>query len=510
LLPYLPLVVVATGLVTALPIVLATSILPSGGPLLMVTAAALTVTISLVAGSAAAAAWKRSQRSRDVVFADLMLWGWLRGCWTERRLRQVSALHESARRAGPRVSMELLARLSTLLESRDAYTHGHSQRVARHAKRIAETMHLPPGESAKIVTAAAVHDVGKAHTPRSILNNPTDLTDAEFGVLKRHAADGAEMLADVGDAEITAMVRHHHERLDGHGYPDGLIGEEIPLGARIIAVADTFDSITSNRAYRSARTHKQALEVLSKQAGSQLDGKAVGAFLHSYGGRRRVASLAFASVASQRMLAWLQAPSLSLAVSVGPAPILTVFGVAGALALSHGLHHSMPSARPAHPQLAVARAHRPVVPPVLSATSLKGATSSGAGPRPATRRHGRRLEATHESPTAAAYAGAGSETAGAQDTGSHITSTRASSAEVHASAPAPEMSSTQATSAAVPPAGQPPALPVAAAGPPQVPQVAQPQLRPVAPSAPTSRVEVPPAKVPPVRIPEAAGAVAIP
>jgi HD-GYP domain-containing protein (c-di-GMP phosphodiesterase class II) len=179
----------------------------------------------------------------------------------------------------PFAGLDLLADLSALLERRDPYTYGHSRRVAAHAGRIARAMHLPILETTRIGRAGAIHDVGKLATPRAILNNPGRLTAAEFAVLKHHAADGAEMVAAIADARITQMVRHHHERVDGRGYPDGLAGSEIPLGARIIAVADTFDALTSDRAYRRAGSLHRALDVLSAQAGTQLDANAVAAFL---------------------------------------------------------------------------------------------------------------------------------------------------------------------------------------------------------------------------------------
>jgi putative nucleotidyltransferase with HDIG domain len=338
---YLPLAVLTTGSVIVLPAGLVSVIIPPGGVVSMVVSAAAAVATSIAIASAEAAAWKRRPRSRDIVFGDLMLWGWLRRCWTERRLTQARALYDSARKSGPTVSIELLTGLSRLLEARDAYTHGHSQRVARHAERIGHAMRLSPVEVAKIRTAASVHDVGKLYTPREILNNPGRLTDAEFAVMKRHAADGADMLAEVGDPEIEAMVRHHHERMDGRGYPDGLLGVDIPLGARIIAVADTFDAITSWRPYRAVRTQKKALDVLSKEAGSQLDGAAVAAFLHRYSARRSVAWFALVAAAPQRMLAVLQTSSPGLGAGLGGgASIVPALGAAGLLALSPGLHRN--------------------------------------------------------------------------------------------------------------------------------------------------------------------------
>ncbi len=299
---YLPLAVLTTAAVTVLPVTLVAWIVRSERPLLMLASVALAMALSVTLTSAGAWLWKRWPGSRDLVFADLMLWGWARRYWTERRLGRTHLLYEAARRAGPWVSIDLILRLNTLLEARDASTQGHSQRVARHAGRIAHAMYLSSEAAAKVRTAAAVHDVGKLYTPRAVLNNPGCLSDEEYRVLKRHPVDGADMLAGVGDPEITAMVRHHHERIDGSGYPDGLAGREIPLGARIIAVADTFDAISSDRVYRSARSHKKALDILSREAGSQLDGAVVAAFVTSYTARRPVARLAFASAAAQRIL----------------------------------------------------------------------------------------------------------------------------------------------------------------------------------------------------------------
>jgi hypothetical protein len=262
-------------------------------------------------------------------------------------------------KAGLAVSIELLEDLSKRLEARDAYTHGHSQRVARHAECIARAMHLSASEIAKIRTAATVHDVGKIYTPREILNNPGRLTDRESAIVKLHANDGADMLAAVGDPEIATMVRHHHERIDGNGYPDGLIGSDIPIGARIIAVADTFDAITSSRAYRPAGTHKRALDILSQQAGSQLDGAAVTAFLDRYSARRSVVWFAFATVVPQRIFAALQTASPSIGASTGAiTSILPALGAAGLLTLSPGLRHSTAIGRTPYRQPAVTQSYQ--------------------------------------------------------------------------------------------------------------------------------------------------------
>jgi HD domain len=349
---YLPLALLVTTLVTVLPALLVATAAPRGGPLLSAVSGAGAVALSIAIATGAAALWKRRPQSRDILFADLLLWGWVRRGWTEWRLSRAHELYESASAAGPGVSIELLTRLGRTLEARDAYTHGHGQRVARHAERIARAMHLSPMEIAKIRAAGAVHDVGKLYTPREILNNPGRLTAGEFEVVKRHPADGADMLAGVEDPEIVAMVRHHHERMDGHGYPDRLAGEDIPIGARIIAVADTFDAITSNRAYRGAGTQKKALEVLARGAGTQLDSAAVACFRHRYTDRRSVTWLAVSTAAAQRLLAALQAATHGFGAG-GLSSILPALGAAGLLSFSPGLHQSNPGrATPRQPVLA--------------------------------------------------------------------------------------------------------------------------------------------------------------
>jgi putative nucleotidyltransferase with HDIG domain len=337
---YLPHTLIATAVVTILPAMAVRAIIPTGSMVLMIASVPLAVALSVGAASAGSAIWQRHAGSRDLVFADLMLWGWFRRMRAERRLNEARELlglngGESERLSRDR-RVEALKRLSGLLEARDAYTHGHTRRVTRHAERIARAMRLSPADVAKVRTAATLHDVGKVHTPREILNKPGPLADEEFAVIRRHPVDGADMLSEFGD-EITAMVRHHHERLDGTGYPDGLAGDEIPLGARIIAVADTFDAMTSGRPYNGACQHKQALDVLSKQTGAQLDAGSVSAFLRYYSGRRLVAWSALVTTAPQRFAAWLGSSTPGLGAGAASlAQAVPTVGVAVVLAASPG------------------------------------------------------------------------------------------------------------------------------------------------------------------------------
>ena len=143
-------------------------------------------------------------------------------------------------------------------------------------------------------------------------------------MVKRHPGQGADLLHGVVDPEVEAMIRHHHERLGGAGYPDGLIGDAIPLGARIIAVADTFDAMTSTRAYRSARPHAVALKVLGEEAGVALDAQAVEAFKAFYSGRR---GTALSSVASGLTQTFAPIRELLLPAAIGAASVLTLPGI---------------------------------------------------------------------------------------------------------------------------------------------------------------------------------------
>jgi hypothetical protein len=305
------------------------------------------------------ALWMRHSGSKDLVFGDLMLWGWVKRLRTEKRLSDAThllGLDRSGLARGevfmsPHRKVEILTELARSLEAGDPFTHGHSHRVTRYAHMIAKTMHLPPEVVSKIRTAASVHDVGKIDTPSEILNKPGKLTDKEFEIMKLHPVAGALMVDRLNDDEITEIVRHHHERMDGRGYPDKLRGDEIPLGARVIAVADTFDAITSARPYRKARSHAQAIEIIKKEAGLQLDADVVEAFLTYYSGKKALTLWMSFSTAMQRVVAgfgdWIQharAGGFSGAtLSVGAAVTVTAL-VGGALpaTTAHFGHHVSP------------------------------------------------------------------------------------------------------------------------------------------------------------------------
>lgn len=158
------------------------------------------------------------------------------------------------------------------IEAKDVYTRGHSERVNRYCAMMAERMGMEEHEKDVLHWASILHDVGKIGIPEAILNKPGRLTKEEYDVIKSHPKKGYEILQPIEQLSSSLDgILHHHERYDGNGYPSGLKGEEIPLTGRIIAVADTFDAITSTRAYRSEKTSEEAMAIVEEVSGSQLD-----------------------------------------------------------------------------------------------------------------------------------------------------------------------------------------------------------------------------------------------
>ncbi len=172
--------------------------------------------------------------------------------------------------------------LASAVEARDPYTSGHSRRVARYSVAIAKHLGLSESELALLHKGGLLHDIGKIGIPDQILLKPGPLTNEEWVTMRQHPVIGTEILHNVPRSDkIRTMVLHHHERMDGTGYPDGLQGDEIPFFVRILAVADGFEAMTAKRAYREAMSIGKALTTLREGAGSQWDREVVKA-LHSY------------------------------------------------------------------------------------------------------------------------------------------------------------------------------------------------------------------------------------
>ena len=165
------------------------------------------------------------------------------------------------------------------IEAKDEYTRGHSERVNRYAMLMATRLGLDEKQSKALHWASMLHDIGKIGITETILNKPRALTGAEYNNIKSHSVKGCDILKPLEQLSRSLPgIMHHHERYDGQGYPHGLKGEDIPKMGRIIAVADTFDAITSNRAYRPGKTAKEALEIIENVAGTQLDPELVDVF----------------------------------------------------------------------------------------------------------------------------------------------------------------------------------------------------------------------------------------
>jgi putative nucleotidyltransferase with HDIG domain len=192
-----------------------------------------------------------------------------RGEQLEQRNRQLSALQ-----------FGLISTTMKTLNLRDHMTARHSAAVARYAREMARELGLPTREQELFHTAGLFHDIGKFIFPDSILLANSGLTDEQYEIVRRHPEVGADLIAEIeGYGPVAEIVRHHHERIDGRGYPDGIAGEDIPLGSRILAVADVYDVITSRDTYRETVSTAEAFAELRRSAGTQLDAQLVEVFI---------------------------------------------------------------------------------------------------------------------------------------------------------------------------------------------------------------------------------------
>ncbi len=202
----------------------------------------------------------------------------------ERLAQQTELAVRSARQRESlaRLAFETALALTEAIESRDPYTGDHCRRLAEYAGVMGAKLALPAKETEVIRLGAALHDMGKIVVPDSILKKPGRLTPEEYTIIKQHCYSGGQICKRVGFLmNAYPVVYHHHERWDGRGYPDGLIGEKIPMGARIVAVVDAYDAMTSDRPYRDAMPLEEATAILKDGAGHQWDPRVVRTLLES-------------------------------------------------------------------------------------------------------------------------------------------------------------------------------------------------------------------------------------
>ncbi|MDP9275355.1 MAG: HD-GYP domain-containing protein, partial [Chloroflexota bacterium] len=217
-----------------------------------------------------------------IALAALLLWLVLRGVYvrSSRQIMSQSQALGAALAETERTYDTTLQALSNALDVRDSETEGHSRRVVEYMELIIAQMPVVPGHLATLRRGALLHDIGKIGVPDNVLRKPAALSEAEWVVMKRHPEHGARIISQIPFLEdVSRIVRHHHERWDGNGYPDGILGEAIPLGARIFAIADSFDAMTSDRPYRRAMSVKDARVEVARCRGTQFDPDIVDAFV---------------------------------------------------------------------------------------------------------------------------------------------------------------------------------------------------------------------------------------
>lgn len=189
-------------------------------------------------------------------------------CEVEKKTQELLEQHGKLRR----ISMQIVKALSGAIDAKDTYTNGHSTRVADYSREIAGRAGLPKQLQNDIYMIGLLHDVGKIGIPDAIINKPAKLTEEEYSIIQKHPVLGAVILGNIAEfPRLSTGARWHHERYDGKGYPDGISGEDIPVEARIIAVADAYDAMSSRRSYRDVLPQEKVYAEVKKGKGTQFD-----------------------------------------------------------------------------------------------------------------------------------------------------------------------------------------------------------------------------------------------
>lgn len=232
--------------------------------------------------------WERHPVSAIFSFGDLMLWNWVRRHRAEARLvrnTQLLGFDRTGRYQGDAIAqddaerLELLAEIADDLDAKSSYTVNHTDRVEKLARDMGEALGLSGEQLKKLSTAAFLHDVGNIRIPEHILRKPGELTEEEKRTVESHALLGAMMAYEVVARDVADGILHHHERWDGNGYPNGKSGRHIPFFARLIALAEAYDAMTSTRPHRHSLSPAAAIEILRAEAGTQFDPLAVEALV---------------------------------------------------------------------------------------------------------------------------------------------------------------------------------------------------------------------------------------
>lgn len=190
----------------------------------------------------------------------------------ELKKNELDKINASLELQNERITLQSMYALAKTIDAKDRYTNGHSKRVAKYSRMLAERMGLSGDELDEIFNMAMLHDIGKIGVPDSIINKDSKLTDEEYGIVKKHPEIGYEILSEMPELkDIGIGAKWHHERYDGKGYPDGLKGEAIPLPARIIGVADAYDAMSSNRSYRKFLPQEVVKSEIENGRGTQFD-----------------------------------------------------------------------------------------------------------------------------------------------------------------------------------------------------------------------------------------------